>query len=134
MNPPSADDRCDISIDDDTPTVGLFEVHFQFSDFRLTLTATDLSFLQRILDFVAETKGNPEYRDLCLGGGHYRCMPEKSIDLSGSFRDSKFVLQKDGEYDDAYIVRVECLTGLRVGFDLRGKRLDEFIESLHDML
>ena len=126
-------DRSDIFIAEDTPTVGSLQVQFQFPTFALTLIARDVSFAQRILDFVSETKGNPDYRDLNLGDGRYRCMPEKTIDLSASFPESTFVIEKDGEFNDSYVFRVASPAGLCLQFDIRGELLETLVEVLRDI-
>jgi hypothetical protein len=73
----------ELFITEDSPTVGAFEVHFQFPTLRVTLHAADSSFAQKLLDFIKESKGNPayfdEYRD-----GRWRAV-DKWVDLSSSF-------------------------------------------------
>ena len=78
------------------------------------MTATDLSFAQRILAFIEETRDNPAFRDVHLGDGVYRRMSEKSIDLSSCFAGTPFVFQKPGEYDASYAVRIATEPGLRL--------------------
>src|SRR4051812_25317424 len=97
---------CDVFVTDDTPETGVFSVQFQLSSITITFTAEDLLFAQRFLDFVSDTRANPAYRDVRIGKGTYRTMPEKSVDLSSSFRDTKVVLLKDGEGDSTYILRI----------------------------
>jgi len=127
-------ERCDIFITENSPSGGLVEVQFQIATFTFTLTAADLSFAQRIVDFVAETKGNPAYRDQHLGGGRYGRTSEKSIDLSSSFPGSNFQLEKDGEFDDSYVVRVSSPSGLRLQFDIRGDLLESLVERLRELI
>lgn len=122
--------HCDVIVIEDDPTVGAFNVQFQFRTFTLTLTASDLAFARRIVDFVSETKGNPAYRDQHLGGGVYKTMPEKCIDLSSSFPGVSFEFQKNGEFDDAYVAHVACSSGMRLHVEIRGDELESFVEGL----
>jgi len=126
-------DRLRIVVSDDASGSAPFEVQFQFSTFTLTLVAADRSFARKLLEFIAETKGNPIYRARYLGAGRYRTMSEKGIDLSSSFPGSTFRFEKDGEYDDSYIARVSNPSGLELQFAVRGEQLEMLVEELHEI-
>ena len=103
----SNSDWCHILVTEDEHEGGFLSVQFQLPAITMTLAARDLLFAKRIIAFVAETRGNPAFRDAHIGGGVYRHMPEKSIDLSSSFPDSRVLLVKNGEFDSSFILRVE---------------------------
>ena len=91
-------------------------------------------FAKRIIAFVAETRGNPAFRDEHTGGGVYRRMPEKSVDLSSSFPASRVVLIKDGECDSSYILRVEPCPTFSGALQLSDEQLDAMLDSLREVL
>lgn len=108
-------------------------IQWQFPSFTITCIALDLSFAQRIIDFVAETRGNPAYRDTLLGGGRYRHMPEASIDLSAYFSDVAFKLSKLGEWDHGYSLCLSLRPDVRISFELHEKELDDFLAGLQEI-
>lgn len=125
--------RCEIFVTENRPSVGQYEVQFQFPAFTATLPANNLAFAKQILEFVEKTKENPEFRDIPLGGGVYRHMPEASIDVSPCFSGTTFVFQKLGEYDTSYTVRITSPSGLRLHFDIHDEQLIAFVQSLRDL-
>jgi hypothetical protein len=55
---------------------GRHDIQLQFpGSFTFNCVALDLSFAEKIFAFVAETRGNPEYRDAPLSDGSYRTIP-----------------------------------------------------------
>ncbi len=92
--------------------IGRYKIQWQFPYLTITCTSINLGFAQAILDFVAETRNNPKYRDTPLGNGLYRYMDEKSIDLSQYFQDVQFRFEKIGEFDSGYWLRFTCADGL----------------------
>jgi len=123
-----------VFVSEDKPADGLFSVQFQLPAITITFTAENLLFARRILDFVAETRANPAFRDPHLGNGVFRHMPEKSIDLSASFRDTRIVLLKNGEYDSSYVLRIAPSSSLALIFDISDERLDALLDSLKDII
>ena len=94
----------------------------------------DVTFAERILDFVKETRANPRYRDTPLGGGVYRHMDEKSIDLSSHFLDAEFTFRKIGESDHGYAMLVSSLSGLWISVQLHDQELDDFLHGLKEII
>ena len=113
---------------------GRYGVQWQFPGFTINCTATDLGFAQRILDFVTETRANPAYRDRPLGGGVYRHMDEKSIDLSSQFLDVGFTLSKIGEYDHGYELRFSSSSRFWIRVELHDQELDDFLFGLTEII
>ena len=91
----------------DVPTKGLFQIQWQFPAFTYNCTANSLQFAPLVLAFIAETRGNPACRDIPLGGGVYKYMDEKVLDLSRFFLDIRLLFQKLGEGDDSYLLKIE---------------------------
>ena len=107
----SNSDWCRIFVTENKTEAGSFSVQFQFPAITMTLVARDLLFAKRIIAFVTETRCNPVFRDAHIGGGVYRHIPEKSIDLSSSFPHSRVLLVKNGEYESGFVMRIEpCST------------------------
>jgi hypothetical protein len=125
---------CDVFVTEDKPETGVFSVQFQLSSITITFTAEDLLFAQRFLDFVSETRANPAYRDARIGKGAYRHMPEKSVDLSSSFRDAKVVLLKDGEGDSIYILRIAPSTSCSMTFHIYDDQLDALLGGIQNII
>lgn len=109
---------------------GQHTVQWQFPDFTITCVAIDLSFARAIRSFVDETRANPAYRDIPLGGGRYRHMPEKSINLSHCFSDLEFVMSKLGEWDHGYMIRVSPGPQFSISVELHEEKLDDFLGGL----
>ena len=126
--------RCDVFVTEDKPETGAFSVQFQLPSITITFTSEDLLFAQRFLDFVSETRANPAYRDVHIGNGVYRTMPEKSVELSSSFRDTKVVLLKDGEYDSTYILRIAPSTSCSMIYKIYDNQLDVLLGSIQNII
>ncbi len=109
-------------------------VQWQFPRFTINCIAMDMTFAQRILDFVAETRANPGYRDRPIGGGKYRHMDEKSIDLSSYFKDVGFTLRKSGVYDHGYTLRFSSSSSFWILVELHDQELDDFLCGLKDIV
>lgn len=124
----------DVFVTGDEPSEGLFTLNFQTPLTTVILTAGDLLFARRILEFVEETRGNPIYRDIPLADGRFRRIPEKSVDLSASFPGTAACLEKDGEYDDSYVFRITPSTACCLIFQIRGDRLEALLESIQDVV
>lgn len=122
--------RCDTFVMVDVPTTGLFRIQWQLPSFTYTCIARSLEFAPLVLAFVTETRGNPAYRDLSLGGGVYRYMPEKALDLSRFFVDMRVKLEKLGEEDDSYQLIVEHAGGAWLKLRLLGEETDIFVDSM----
>jgi hypothetical protein len=60
--------------------------------------------------------------------------PEKLVDLSRSFITTVVTVQKDGEFDDRYFVRIEASRGSSVVLTVGGEKLDELVESLREII
>jgi hypothetical protein len=125
---------CYIFVNEDKDKGGLLSVQFQLPAITMTLAAQDLAFAKKIIAFVAETRGNPAFRDAHIGGGVYRPMPEKSIDISSSFPGSRVSLAKNGEFDSSFILRVEPCSTFSGILDLHDDLLDAVLESLQDIV
>jgi hypothetical protein len=113
---------------------GRHGIQWQFPGFTITCVALDLSFAQKIMDFVAETRANSAYRDTPLGEGKYRHMPEKSIDLSSHFSDVEFTVHKLGEWDHGYSICISPGPQLSISFELHEKELDDFLHGLGEFV
>jgi hypothetical protein len=113
---------------------GRHGVQGQFPGFTINCVALDLSFAQEIRDFVAETRANPGYRDISLGEGKYRHMPEKSVDRSPHFSDLEFRMLKLGDCDHGYLVRISARPQFWLSFELHEKQLDDFLEGLCEVV
>jgi hypothetical protein len=124
----------DIFVTEDEHGGGLASVQFQLPALTITLAARDLLFAKKIIAFVAETRGNPAFRDEHIGGGVYRHMPEKSVDVSSSFPASRVVLVKDGEYDSSFILRIEPCPSFSGALELHDEQLDAMLDSLQEIL
>jgi len=107
-------------------------VQWQFGDFMVDCIATDLSFGQKIIDFVNQTRANPVYRDVASAPGIYRYMPEKSIDLSAHFEDLNFEVHKIGEYDHGYLIKAWRGVQLKITLELHEQELDDFLYGLRE--
>ena len=130
----SDSDWCHIFVTEDEHEVGVLSVQFQFPAITMTLAARDLLFAKRIIAFVAETRGNPAFRDAHIGDGVYHRMPEKSVDLSSSFPGSRLLLLKNGEFDSSFFLRIEpCSTFLGV-VDIHDEQLDAMLNSLQEII
>src|SRR5690606_13722732 len=103
----------------------MLAVQFQMPAITMTLAARDLLFAQKIIAFVADTRDSPAFRDTDIGGGVYRHIPEKSIDLSSSFPDSRVILQKTGEFDSSFILRFEPCSTFSGILELQDEQLDD---------
>ena len=125
---------CHAFVIEDELETGKFSVQFQLPAITVAFTANDLLFAQRFLDFVSETRANPVYRDAHIGNGVYRHMPEKSVDLSSSFRDTKGLLLKGGEYDSSYILRIAPSASFSMIFDICDEQLDALLGSLQEII
>jgi hypothetical protein len=125
---------CHIFVSEGKDKGGVLSVQFQLPAITMTLAAQDLAFAKKIIAFVAETRGNPAFRDAHIGGGVYRHMPEKSVDLSPSFPGSCVSLAKNGEYDSSYILRVVPCSTFSGSLDLRDDLLDAVLDSLQDLV
>jgi len=124
-----------IFVTEDTPHEGLYSVNFQFPTFWMTLIAANLSFALHIVEFVTETRGNPDYRDIPLGNGVYRrYTPHKSVDLSSSFLGTHLTLGKDGDADDRYTISVIASPEFKMGFRIDGQVLDDFLDSIREVV
>jgi len=111
---------------------GRHRVQWQFPGFVIDCVAIDLSFGQKIIDFVAHTRANPAFRDVSVAPGTYWYIPEKSIDLSSHFDDLNFEMHKIGEYDHAYLIKVSRGLQLKVIFELHEQELDHFLYGLRE--
>jgi hypothetical protein len=118
----------------DEQAAGPYCVQWQFPAFTINCTATDLTFARRIIDFVAETRANPAYRDRPLGGGVFRHMDEKSIDLSSQFVDVSFKLSKIGEYDHGYTLQFSSSSRFWFRVELHDQELDDFLYGLREII
>lgn len=125
---------CDVFVTEDEPETGVFSAQFRLSSITITLTAQDVLFAQRFLDFVSETRANPAYRDTRIGNGVFRTMPEKSIDLSSSFRDTKVVVLKDGEGDSTYVLRIAPSASCSIICDIYDDQLDALLGSMRNII
>src|SRR5579872_3567000 len=111
-----------IFVSEDTPQEGLYSVNLQFPTFSMTLIAANLSFARHIVEFLTETRGNPNYRDIHLGNGVYRRYTRhKSVDLSSSFRGTHLTLGKVGDADDSYTISVIASPEFEMGFPIYGQ-------------
>jgi len=129
-----SDSYCHIFVNEDEHKGGLVSVQFQMPAITMTLAVRDLLFAKRIIAFVAETRGNPAFRDPHIGGGVYRHMPEKSVDLSSSFPDSRVFLRKNGEFDSSFILRVEPCSTFSGILDLHDEQLAAMLDSLQEII
>ena len=129
-----SDSYCHIFVNQDEHEGRVLSVQFQKPAVTMTLAAQDILFAKKIIAFVAETRGNPAFRDAHIGGGVYSHMPEKSIDLSSSFPDSRVSLRKNGEYDSSFILRVEPCSAFSGIFDFHDEQLDHMLDSLQAIL
>lgn len=120
----------DTFVTENDPGPGRHSVQWQFTGFMITCVALDLSFARELTAFVAETRANPAYRDIPLGKGLYRYMPEKSIDLSHHFLNLEFKVWKLGEWDHGYLVRISPGSHLSISVELHQKGLDDFLYGL----
>jgi len=109
------------------------DIQWQLRDFTISCVARDLLFSGEILAFVAETRANPAYRDIPLGKGMYRHMPEKRIDLSYHFVEVKFELWKLGKYNHGYLLRVAADQSLWISIELHERELDDFLDGLREI-
>jgi hypothetical protein len=130
----SDSDWCHIFVTEDKHEGGLLSVQFQLPAITMTLAARDLLFAKKTIAFVAETRGNPAFRDAHIGGGVYRHMPKKSIDLSSSFPGSRVLLIKNGEFDSSFILRVEPCSTFSGMLDLHDAQLDAMLDSLQEII
>jgi hypothetical protein len=116
-------------VTEDEYGLGQHGVQWQLNDLTISCIATDLSFARRLAKFVKETRANPDYRDRSLGNGVFKTMPEASIDLSSCFRDIAIHIEKLGEYDHGYVLRISA--GLfSMSMELHNILLDDFINGL----
>lgn len=114
---------------------GKYQIQWQFPHFTVTSTSHDLTFARQILDFVADTRNKPQYRDTPLGAGVYRYMDEKSVDVSASFEQVQIKLEKWGESDHGYLLRIDCADRLSLVVDLRDQEvIDAFVDGMKDIV
>lgn len=123
---------CHTFVTPDEAVENRWEIQWQFPTFTLTVTATSHLFAEQILAFVAETRGNPQYRDIPLGGGVYRHMDEKSVDLSPYLENACFKLRKSGESDHGYSLDLASQS-LHLRFELHNDALDAFLDGIEDI-
>jgi len=129
-----SDSYCHIFVNEDEHGGRLLSVQFQMPAITITLAARDLLFAKRIIAFVAETRGNPAFRDAHIGDGVYRHMPEKSVDISSSFPDARVFLRKNGECDSSFILHVEPCSSFSGVLDLHDEQLDAMLDSLQEII
>lgn len=126
---------CDLSIAERGQGPGAWDIQLHADGVTIALVASGLEFLRELRDFISETKGNPDLRDEPVGGG-FRTMPDVICDVSRFFLTTVSV-QKDGEYDDAYVVRVGEEPAV-VMADVRGELLraltDQLDQAIEDWL
>ncbi len=123
---------CNVFVVPDVPVPGRFKVQWQFPTFMFTCTARDLGFAQVFLDFVVETRGNPGCRDAPMGGGVYRYMAEKSVDLSPYFDHVTLRLQKLGKSDDGYMMSLKH-AGASLQFDIDGDITEALLQEIREI-
>ncbi len=115
--------------------IGRYTIGLQFPYLTINCTSINLGFAQAILDFVAETRNNPMYRDTPLGNGVYRYMNEKSIDLSQYFQDVQFRFEKIGEFDSGYLLRFACADALWLWVEMNSPEMvDLFVDGINEIV
>ncbi len=119
---------------EDDAVEGRFSIQWQFPTFLLNCTATDLGFAPKIIALVDETRANPAYRDIPLGGGRFRHMVPKGIDVSEHFEDLSATVHKCGECDHGYDLHFEAASDFFVNFHLASDELDHFLYGLKEMI
>ncbi|MBI4815752.1 MAG: hypothetical protein HY791_05830 [Deltaproteobacteria bacterium] len=120
-------------------TVMPWRVEFEFRQVVMSVLARNLGFLDQIRDYVAKTKGNPEYTDSEVAPGIYQYHSGEILDLSSAFRCPFFMI-KDGKYDDAYIMRIHLgwfdrntpVSDLYMWEGLHGEALTALISLIED--
>lgn len=118
---------------DDPRGLGQHGIQWQFSHFTIDCLVIDLSFARRILDFVCETRENPIYRNVHLGEGVFRHIPEMTVDLTCCFSGIQFQIWKIGEWDHGYSFRISTGPEFSISFELHEQELDEFLVEMRDL-
>lgn len=124
---------CLVFVKEKGPSRRTASIQFQVPQLTITLQVRNLAFARKAIRFVAGTRDNPKYRDKDLGGGRYRRMPDKFIDLSPSFHRTKVVLTKDGEFDDRYFLGIKAAGASSMSFELSGPLLDAVMGGLREI-
>ncbi|MCP4105763.1 MAG: hypothetical protein GY749_09530 [Desulfobacteraceae bacterium] len=126
--------KIDTFVEENDSNSGQYNIQWQFPTFTINCTATDLEIAQKIITLIEETRANPAYRDTHLGGGHYRHMEPKGIDLSYCFADVNFSIYKCGECDHGYELGFVSTSGFYVSFHLANEELDDFLYGLGEII
>ena len=125
---------CQVFVTEVVPGACLYSVQFQLPALTVTMVARDLLFAAKLIEFVEETRGNPDFRDVHLGGGRYRRTPETSVDLSASFPETGVVLIKDGESDSRFFLRVEPCASFWTTIDFCDGQVDALLDGLKEVI
>jgi hypothetical protein len=108
------DDECRLQVD--------------FGMFHFGSTVESPAILRAWAAFLAETFRTGKFLDEHLGGGRYRHMPDKWIEL-GQVGGIPVHFLKDGEYDDRYFVRLNLSSGY-VHYTLTAKQAEHLVAAL----
>jgi hypothetical protein len=126
--------RCFACVQRKGQSAKTYLLHFQVPSLTITLAAHSLSFAAKAIKFIETTRNNPKFRDKHLGGGVYRHMPQKRVDLSASFVRTKVTIHKYGEFDDRYFIRVTSSPTNTLVIAVGGEQLDAFLGSLREII
>jgi hypothetical protein len=110
----------------------MYEVQWQATGVDVTLVTTDLSFAPKIVEFIAKTRDNPEFRDIPLGDGRYRHVVTE-LELNESFVDTRVCIGKNGEFGCRYYVRI-CSGHLRLLLIIDGTQVDHLLGTLNEVV
>lgn len=121
-----------IFVTEDGTRPGRHELQWQANGLTIDLVACDLSFAKTILEFIAKTRNNPDFRDIPLGDGRYRQVVTE-LELDECFVGTKVCFGKDGEYDCQYYMRIGS-GNLRFCPVIYDAEVDQLVETLNEIV
>ena len=121
-----------IVVTEDGTRPGRYELQWQTNGLTVDLVACDLSFAKTIVEFIAKTRNNPDFRDIPLGDGRYRRVVTE-LELDECFVGTKVCLGKDGEHDCRYYMRVGSGM-LRFCSLIHDTQVDQLVKTLNEIV
>ncbi len=122
----------DITITEDKPELGLYELQWHLPHLDVMLVAKDLSFADEIIGFIAETRNKPHYRDIPLDDGRYKSA-HNELTLDKRFLHTAVCIGKDIKYDSRYYMRIQS-GHIWLRCDIWGDDVDQFLKTLQEVI
>ena len=105
-----------------------YEIQIQSPGLTFDLLCKDLSFAEKVLEFIEKTRGISEYFNTQSEDGTWTSNTQE-LCLNKFFKSTKVSIVHFGEYDSSYILRVKNKP-LRIILSLNDSQIDSFIGVL----